>query len=243
MNAKKLALALAAVLGLSVAGTGCHTGGPYVQAWYDVYGYQCGSGAPRAGCNYYWDGTKIRDYEDPYYSSSNQFYYGQWDYVDSYGYWQTFYGYAWLSPTGVLYDDYGNALNEEGASDSRDLIGDVAKAEEQLVTKVGKEFAAKHALSESTGVAIARTLNDWATLSKKQSRSRTQADVADFSKRLYGVTLDKTTVALDKAKSGDMSGLTAVNADIASHWGTTPETSKAILKGWYKNELTDYGVN
>ena len=37
----------------------------YYDGWYNVYGQECGS--LRAGCNYWYDGLKIMDYEDPYY--------------------------------------------------------------------------------------------------------------------------------------------------------------------------------
>lgn len=252
MNKKLASLSVSAlVMVVGAALTGCHGpggtgggggGGPYRQPWYDVYGNYCGSGSPMAGCNFYADGTKIIDTEDPYYGTNNEFYYGTWDYVDSYGYYQSYYGWAWLSTSGILYDDLGNALNEEGEEESLDLIGKVAEKEKQVVTAAGKQFASRFALAEATGVSIAKTLNDWATLSKKEKRSRTEQDIADFSQRLYGVSLDKTKIALDSAKKGDFSAIERVNADVATYWGTSPETSKAILKGWYKQQLAEYGI-
>jgi hypothetical protein len=243
------------VLGISVllmafSLTGCnyndnyYGGGydPYAQPWYDVYGYYCGSGNPSPGCNFYADGQKVADYEDPYYySSSYTLYYDYWAYTDSYGYSSSYYGWAWLSPDGVLYDEYGYALNESHDDQGgRDLIGDVAQAETQVVTEAGKGFADKYALSEDTGIRVARTLNDWATLGKK--RGRTEQDVADFSQRLYGVSLDKAKAALNMAKTGDLSGVESVNTDIAKYWSTDPETSKEILEGWYSKQLSDAGI-
>ncbi len=219
-------------------------GGPYLQPWYDVYGNQCGSGAPHAGCDFYWDGTQITAGADPYYSNAALMTYATWSYTDPYGYSQYYTGYAWLSPDGILYDSNGYALNEaDDNSGGRDLIGDVATQEQQVVTQAGKAFASKYALSEATGINIARTLNDWATLSKKQQRARTAQDVADFSRRLYGVTVDKAVNALNSAKNGDLSGMIQVNSDIATYWGTSPETSKTILKNWYKDQLSDFNVH
>jgi len=222
--------------------TACYQTPAYNQPWYNVYGGYCGSGYPRPGCNFYGNGFKISANEDPY--SYNQYYqFGLWSYTDSYGYYRTYYGWAWQSSTGILYDEYGRALNQDGEQDGRDLIAQADAQEKQVVDTVGKQFAATHALSEETGVSIARTLNDWATLSKKQKRARTVADIADFSKRLYGVSVEKAKSAIDAAKGGDMSQLESVNAEVAAHWGTSPETSKAILKSWYKKQLSDMGVD
>jgi len=248
-NGWRTRLGVLAALATGLMASGCHVvtyqggGGGYSQAWYDVYGNYCGSGAPQPGCNFYANGRKIVDSEDPYYGSSNTLQYGSWYYVDSYGYDQSYYGWGWLSGTGILYDEYGNALNNQGDQDSRDLIGDVAEAEKAVVTAVGKQFAAKYALAEDAGVNIAKTLNDWATISKKQKRARTDADVADFSKRLYGVSIEKAQSAIDSAQKGDLAGLESLNSDVATHWGTSPETSKAILKSWYKKQLAEIGVN
>jgi hypothetical protein len=245
LKALGVSLVMATAMSMSACNPG--GGGPYMQPWYDVYGYQCGSGTPGAGCNFYWDGSKIVDYEDPYYNANNLVQFGAWNYYDSYGYYQTYYGWGWLSPTGILYDDYGYALNNDAEEDGRDLIGDVASLEKQVVTNAGKRLAERFSsmstpLSEAAGIKIAQTLNDWATLSKKQKRARTDQDIADFSNRLYGVSLDKAKAALDTAKTGDLKGLESVNTDVATYWGTSPETSKAILKGWYEKQLSDVGV-
>jgi hypothetical protein len=228
-------------LGVLLLGTapGCvivTTGPTYQQAWYDVFGNVCGRGDPRPGCNFYADGSKIQDYEDPYYAS-NAYYYGVYDYYDSFGYYSTYVGWAWMSPTGIVYDEYGRALNESGSEgDSRDLIADAAGAEQKKIEEAGKEFASRYALSETTGIRIARTLTDWATLSKRQNRARTAEDVADFSKRLFGVSLGAAQKALDAAKTGNKAPVEAMNSDVARHWGTDPETSSKILKTWFRDQ-------
>jgi hypothetical protein len=237
---RTVVLLLTAVAFLGLTGASCHTTTTvvYSQPWYDVYGNYCGNGMPRPGCNFYANGMKIYDLEDPYYGPYNDISYAQWVYTDSYGFHRTYFGWAWLSPTGILYDDYGRALNNDEEQGSRDLIADVAAQEREVVVNVGRDFAKKHALAESSGIHIARTLNDWATLAKKQQRARTDEDVADFSRRLYGVSVEKAKSALAAAKNGDRSGIETVNSDIAAYWGTSPETSSTILKGWYKDQLT-----
>lgn len=216
--------------------SGCY-GTALAPAWYNVYGSYCGSGNPSPGCNYFADGAKIVAGEDPYYGGS-LLSFGTWSYYDTYGNPASFYGWAWQSPTGVIYNEYGNSLNADADSESRDLIGNAAEIETQVVKQVGKNFAAKFELAEDKGVRIASTLNEWATLSSKQKRARTDQDLADFSKRLYGITLDQAKVAIDQAKKGDLAGIEEANGDVATYWGTNPETARVILKGWYKDQLS-----
>ena len=169
--------------------------------------------------------------------------YSSWVYNDSYGYSHTYFGWGWKSPDGVLYDDHGNALNNLSSEEvGKDLIDNTAAIEEATIQGAGKAFALKYALSEASGVQVARTLNDWATLSKKFNRARTDADMADFTQRLYGVSVDKAKSALAAAKAGDSSQLENLNREVAKHWGTTPETSKAVLKNWYKDELSELSL-
>ncbi len=236
-----------ATLGLSsLFTTGCvitTSGGGtiYYGGWYDVYGSYCGT-TLRPGCNFYSDGSKIIDIEDPYYSAGNTIYYGLWTYNDSFGYPQAYTGWGWQSSNGIIYDQYGYALNEEGASETRELTAEVAQKEEDTAKAAGKLFSEKYALSEDVGVHIAKTLSDWATLSRRANRARTEADIADFSKRLYGVSLEQTTVALETAKKGDASALVSLNSDVAQFWGTDAQTSAKILKNWYRAELNELNV-
>jgi hypothetical protein len=133
-------------------------------------------------------------------------------------------------------------LNEIDSSDSsNDVIGDASAKEAQVQTAVGKAFAAKYALNETQGVTISKTLQDWATLGR--DRSRTSADIAAYSQRLYGIDADKALATIQTAiKTQSQAPVDAMNVDVAAHWGTTPEVSKQILKNWYSNEVAAYGV-
>lgn len=246
-NFKKFgkAIFLITILGaLIVTASSCRrrspASGPVYQAWYDVYGYNCGSGQPRPGCNFYWDGSKVVDSADPYFYTSYNVQYDYWYYTDSYGYSRSYWGWAWLSPTGILYDDWGRALNEEADKDGVDVVTDAAQAAREVVQKQGKTFAERYGLAEDVGVKIATTLNDFAVIGK--SRARTEQDVQDFTKRLYGVDYAEANAALEKAKAGDASGIDGLNGTVASHWGTNPETSKEILKKWFKDQAAEYNV-
>lgn len=215
---------------------------PYKHAWYDVYGTQCTNyGYPMSGCNFYADGSKITSSGDPYFASKT-LYFDYWTYTDSYGYRRDYQGYAWLSSTGILYDSSGNALNEmdDEGEQSSDIIALASQKETEAAKRAGKALSQKYALAEDAGVNIAKTLQDWAVLGR--DRARTTADVADFSKRLYGVELSRASNALQEAVKGNKEALTEVNVDVAAHWGTSPETSKEILSQWYKEELTQLGV-
>lgn len=222
-------------------GGGGGTVDPYYHAWYDVYGHYCTNGYPMSGCNFYADGSKITANGDPY-RSSFALYYDYWTYTDSYGYGRSYTGYAWLSTTGILYDSNGNALNElDSDSASTDVIAQASAQEKQVQKAAGKVFAQKYALAEDKGIMISKTLQDWATLGK--SRARTTDDIADFSKRLYGVDPAKTSGAFQKALlTQSQQPLEELNVDVAAYWGTSPEGSKKILKDWYKSEVAQYGI-
>ncbi|MBL7716240.1 MAG: hypothetical protein JNL01_12315 [Bdellovibrionales bacterium] len=208
----------------------------YKDPWYDVYGRVCHYGQPTSGCNFYKDGAKISMYEDPQYNGNPYFEYGLWDYYDSYGYRTSYTGWAWLSNTGILYDEYGYALNEEESeSNSRDLLGNSAEKEEGKITAAGKDLASRFALAEETGLEIARTLNSMATLPKRLSRARTDQDLAAFSKKLYGVDLTDAVTAVTHAAEGDLTDLKILNHQVAQHWGTSAENSEQILKSFYKD--------
>jgi hypothetical protein len=208
--------------------------------WYDVYGNLCGNGVPGPGCDFYGDGNKIKDVQDPFYSNHNALSFSAWTYTDVYGYKQTYIGFAWQSPDGILYDDSGNALNTMSESNGHDLLGDAAAVEDQIVNQAGRDLASRYALADEKGVQIARTLNEWAVLGK--TRARTDEALASFTQKLYGVSVTEIQSALAQAQSGDRSAAVQVNSRVAVYWGTNPETSSAILKSWFADELGEFDL-
>ncbi len=229
-------LALGVVLVTSGCGSHRSGGGdPYIHAWYNVYGTYCGTGHPMPGCNFYADGSKILDREDPY-ARYQTVQFALWTYTDSFGYPRSYRGFAWLSPDGILYDDYGYALNEGDDAAGRDLMSDVGAQESRMVSIAARGLRDRYALSEDSSLRIAQTLQDWALLGKKQGR--TQEDLEATSRKLFGQSLDKIRPALEEAAQGDRKKLEAMNQEVATYWGTQPETSKAILTRWYQSEIT-----
>lgn len=211
--------------------SGCYVSGYdyYYSAWYDVYGNVCTYGQPYPGCNYYYTGGRIVAGDDPYYSSS-QLYYGTYFLNGT-----VFTGYAWQSPTGIVYDAYGRALNSNSSSVSRDILARAADQEQVKVEEAGERFAAKYHLSLEAGTRVAQALNDWATLPK--TRARTQKDLQDFTQRLYGIDFNRILSAIEDSKRGQENALNSAIADAAQNWGTNPENMREIMAQWFGKEL------
>lgn len=207
---------------------------PAYYGWYNVYGSECGTLKP--GCNYWSDGLKIVDVEDPYYS-------GPYVWNNYYDY---YYGqYVWESPSGLIYDQYGNCLNRaNGGNIQRDLVTIVSNEEAKTIEKAAAGFAKKYSLSAEVSMKVARSFNDWAKLGfKRGSKGRTDADLADFTKRLYGVDIKKVGTAILSASLGDSSSLNSTVSEVASNWNTSPETMKEILKDFHGKQLEAAGVS
>ncbi len=213
--------------GYSYSG-GSTGGGSTYYGWYDAYGYRCGALGP--GCDYYYNGSKIDVSADPYYYSSSG-----WSY-----YYSNYYG-TWVdeSPSGIIYDDYyGDALNEGNeVSDGFDIISDVALANKKRDQAFGHYFAQKFSLSEEQGTKIAKTVSDYGSLKK-----RTAADMADFTKRLYGVDFGKVISAVDELKSGNKAPMNEVLEAVAQNWNTTPEQAKRVGMELHGHLLKDLGI-
>lgn len=208
-------------------------GDPGYSGWYNVYGSACGTLAP--GCNYWSDGLKIIDLEDPYYNSPYA-----WDSYYDYYYAQ----YVWLSPSGLVFDAWGNCLNRAGMRNlNRDLITVVSDEEEKTIQTAASNFAEKYSLSAETSLKVARSFNDWAKLGfKRGMKGRTASDVADFTKRLYGVDIKKVSSAILSASTGDNAEMNSTINEVASNWNTSPETMREILQDFHGSQLGANGI-
>ena len=82
---------------------------------------------------------------------------------------------------------------------------------------------------------MAKAFYDYKELSKR--RTRTPADMAAFTTRLYGVEMSRITNSITEMEKGNMGPMNAAIEDAAAHWGTTPETMKEVLKDWYQDYL------
>ncbi len=134
--------------------------------------------------------------------------------------------------------DYGDGTGfeyEQKGTLGRDTVAQVGEEEAKRIEAAGKNFAVKFRLTAATGLNVAKSFYDFKELSKK--RTRTAADVATFTKRLYGVEMSRITSAIDEMEKGDLAPMNAAIEDAAAHWGTTPETMREVLKDWYKDFL------
>jgi hypothetical protein len=143
-------------------------------------------------------------------------------YVSGYGYYVCDYYY----------------YNADGTTDtSRDVITDVANADEERVAAVAKHYAEKFNLSDEQGLKLARTVTDYQTL-----QNRTEQDLADFAQRLYGVNPAEIVSAVSSAQVGDASKLNSLVTEAAQNFNTTPDNMKEIIKNLHGKALEEQGV-
>ena len=231
---KKSLLACLFIMGIFMSGCDVTvTSDPGYYGWYNIYGNNCGSLRP--GCNYYYNGFKIRDYQDPYYYGSYT-----WDY----GY-DWYYGqYLWYSPSGLIYDQWGNCLNNSNSPKlNRDLLTVVSESEALLISQAAQKLETKYSLSSNVSLKVARTFNDWAKLGfLRGNQGRTAADLKDFTQRLYGVDFKSLAFNLTQAQLGNSSSLNENISVAAKNWQTTPEVMKEIIRDFHGHELQSAGI-
>jgi hypothetical protein len=151
----------------------------------------------------------------------------------------------------VYYDEYcywdywGNYVceyyyyNGDGTKDvSKDIVTDIAQAEQAKLDNAAKHYASKFSLSAEQGMKIAKTVADFNTV-----QSRSAEDVADFAQRLYGVNTQSLIAAVGNAQAGDTTKLNEVVAEAAKNFSTTTENMKSIVKTLHGNALKEAGIN
>ena len=72
-----------------------------------------------------------------------------------------------------------------------------------------------------------------------KTRSRTEAQAADFTQRIYGVSMSAAADALAAAEQGKLEAADRLNRQVAAYWGTSAETSQAILSAWFAEEAAE----
>jgi hypothetical protein len=126
----------------------------------------------------------------------------------------------------------------DGSSDvSRDMITDLALSEEQLLNAQAQHFSHKFELSEPQGMRLAKLVNEFGTV-----RERSEADLADFASRLYGVSPRRILSAVSRAQLGEVSEMNEVVADAAGKFETTPGNMRKIIKTLHGNLLHQQGI-
>jgi len=110
------------------------------------------------------------------------------------------------------------------------VVADVAIQQEEAVNQAAEGLVARYSLSREKAVQVARTLQDWNSLS---GRARTEADYAEFAERLYGMKFDALQSAVVSAYEGDSTGLHNAVAQVAQNWGTSEESMREVFRSWY----------
>lgn len=146
--------------------------------------------------------------------------------------------------TDCYYDYWGYYVcdtyyyNGDGTSEtSRDMITDLAQAEEQMLANQGKHFASKFSLSEEQGLKLAKSINDFNAI-----KDRSEKDVADFAERLYGVNPSKIVAAAGKAQAGNNAEMNELVAEAAKNFNTTSDNMKSIVKSLHGKLLEQQGI-
>jgi hypothetical protein len=236
---KKLARSVMSVLAafsaaatLSSCSGGGGGGGWVSHAWYNVYGQYCFTDvAPEPGCDFFADGTKATYWDDPNVAPLT---YGTWYYIDVYGFGRYYTGYTRITSTGMMYDEYGYAINTNKRP-GRDAIAKAAAAQKAAVSTAAERLEAKYGLSEDVAMNVAVNLNDYALLGK--SRKRTDKDEAEYAKRV-GLDLNEINSAVDAAAKGDTTAADAAIEKAAAAWSTSPDTMKRIVSDWYGKQMS-----
>ena len=142
------------------------------------------------------------------------------------------------------YDYYGYYYcdsyyyNGDGTQDtSRDMITDIAQAEEQMLQNQAKHFSTKFSLSEEQGLKLAKSINDFNAI-----QERSEQDVADFAQRLYGVSPSKIVAAAGKAQAGNAAEMNELVAEAAKNFNTTSENMKSIVQSLHGKLLEQQGI-
>lgn len=213
----------------------------YTDAWYDVYGRQCGSLRP--SCNFFADGKKIHLTQDPNWGKGipSEATNGSIGYVDSWGQPQNYEGYYWLSPNGIIYGN-NNTGNYDAINDShgegRNVVGDVARQETEFLNRSAKDFSRRYGLSPQTGTRVAQALVSWPLLT--HGRARTEKEIERITFSLYGISADRIKLSLSRAEEGDLALLEKNIEEAALNWSTTPEVFKTIQKNWFSWAINSY---
>lgn len=138
-----------------------------------------------------------------------------------------------------MYDDcYWEYYNQDGTvSKELDLTAEVADRDALILEKTASLYAEKFNLSTDSAMKIAKNLRDFEAL-----EDRTEADLADFSERLYGVNPSEIVSAVSSAQVGNNAELEAVIEKAAANFSTSSENMKAIVKEFHGKALSENGI-
>jgi hypothetical protein len=137
-----------------------------------------------------------------------------------------------------LYDDcYWEFYNQDGSLLERDMVSNVADTEALLLDKLTNVYADKFSLSTEAASKVAKNISDFSALS-----DRSEADLADFAQKLYGVNPTEIVSAMSSAQVGNNTDLDLVIDQASQNLGTNSANMKAIVKELHGKALEASGI-
>jgi hypothetical protein len=138
-----------------------------------------------------------------------------------------------------LYDEcYWEYYNEDGSvAKELDMVAEVADKEQVVLEKTAEKFAEKYNLNAEEGMKIAKNLSDFSAL-----QDRSEADIADFAQKLYGVNPSEIVSAVSAAQVGNNGELESVVEKAAENFNTSKENMKEIVKELHGKALSESGI-
>jgi hypothetical protein len=137
-----------------------------------------------------------------------------------------------------LYDDcYWEFYNTDGTIAERDMVSNVADKEALLLEKLTSVYADRFSLSTEAAAKVAKNVADFSALT-----DRSEADVADFAQKLYGVNPSEIISAVSAAQIGNNAELDSVIDKASISLGTNSDNMKAIVKELHGKALEASGI-
>ncbi len=160
-----------------------------------------------------------------YYSPD--WYYNCYAVYDSWGYY--------------LYDDcyweYYNVAGEKVSSelDAAEVVGDI---EQIKLERMAVHYSEKFSMSADQAMKVAKNVQDFTAL-----EDRTEADIADFAEKMYGINPSEIVSAVGAAQVGNNNALEALVEQASANFEISKEDTKALIKELHGNALQSAGIN
>ncbi len=120
---------------------------------------------------------------------------------------------------------------------SRDLLTGLDMYDEAEMEARAARISARYLLTDEQGLRLSRSVRDFTLL-----ENRSDADLADFSLRLYGVSPAAIIAAAAEAQLGNAQELQRLIAQAAEHFGTDPATMREIVGDLHSGLLFYAGI-
>jgi hypothetical protein len=157
-----------------------------------------------------------------------------------------YYTPAWYYNCYPVYDYWGYYMfdecyweyyNTDGSLLEKDLVAEVSDKEAVLLEKLTNVYAEKFSLSTEAAAKVAKNVSDFSALT-----DRSEADVADFAQKLYGVNPSEIVSAVSSAQVGNNEEMDSVIDKASLILGTDSANMKAIVKELHGKALEASGI-